>query len=55
MTAVCRCDHPHLPGATGCYACGLPLAAAPIDVPPALTVTPPPSAGGTQAQEVRNG
>ena len=51
MTGVCRCDHPHLPGAAGCYACGLPL-----NVPPAVraslpareTATPAPPAGGTQ-------
>ena len=48
MSAVCGCDHSHLPGCTHCYACGLPV---PQDVPPVLTPTPPGSAGGTQTQE----
>lgn len=52
MSAVCGCRHPHLPGQTHCYACGLPVS---TDVPPALTPTPPGSAGGAQAQEASDG
>lgn len=53
MTRTCGCGHPHLPGATYCYVCGLPTivppaVAAVTPEQPAAPTPPAPAAGGTQ-------
>jgi hypothetical protein len=56
MTAVCGCGHPHQPGMTHCYTCGLPV---PPSAPPTVeqSRTPPSAApvGGAQAKETSDG